>query len=351
MNSPRDSVIQALRFESPPRIPRDLWALPWAESHHPDTLRQLRSRFPSDFVTCPYLYPPSPRVKGDPYSAGRYTDEWGCTFESLQAGLIGEVKTPLLADVLEWETVRPPYEQLPRAASVRQAYEEINRFYRSESRFVMANICPRPWERYQFIRGSENAYSDLALQGPGVRELLACIHAFYKKEVAFWAESQVDAIMFMDDWGAQSSLLISPSLWREWFKPLYREYCETAHTHGKFAFMHSDGYILDIYEDLAEIGVDAVNSQLFCMDIAEIAHRAKGKITFWGEIDRQHVLPSLNPDEGRKAVRRVAEHLYDPSGGIIAQFEFGAGANPDTAVAVFEEWERISMEGIGSGKS
>ena len=47
-------------------------------------------------------------------------------------------------------------------------------------------------------------------------------------------------------------------------------------------------------------------------------------MTFWGEIDRQYVLTDEDPDVGRRAVRQVAEHLYDPKGGLIAQFEFGA---------------------------
>ena len=80
------------------------------------------------------------------------------------------------------------------------------------------------------------------------------------------------------------------------------------------------------------------------MNMADLAQRAKGKITFWGEIDRQHVLPSRDPRVGREAVAQVAEHLYDPSGGIIAQFEFGIGANPDTARVIFEEWARWEEE-------
>jgi hypothetical protein len=108
--------------------------------------------------------------------------------------------------------------------------------------------------------------------------------------------------------------------------------------------MHSDGYIQDIYEDLIEVGVDAINSQIFCMDMKVLEEKAKGKITFWGEIDRQYILPAKNPQEGRDAVRKVAKHLYDPKGGIIAQLEFGAGANPDTVLAVFEEWERVQGE-------
>jgi len=148
----------------------------------------------------------------------------------------------------------------------------------------------------------------------------------------------------MDDWGSQRQLLIPPPLWRQFFKPLYREYCDLAHAHGKFAFMHSDGHIAEVYDDIVEIGVDALNSQLFCMDMADLARRAKGKLTFWGEIDRQHVLPAKDPQVGRAAVREVAKHFYDPAGGVIAQFEFTPGSHPATAIAIFEEWEQVQRE-------
>ena len=55
---------------------------------------------------------------------------------------------------------------------------------------------------------------------------------------------------------------------------------------------------------------------------------------------RQHVLSSPDPRAGREAVRRVAKHLHDPRGGVIAQFEFGPGSHPATARAI-EEWELI----------
>ncbi len=99
--------------------------------------------------------------------------------------------------------------------------------------------------------------------------------------------------------GAQRGLLISPKLWRGFYKPLYAEYCRIAHAAGKFVFFHSDGHIMEIYPDLIEIGVNAVNSQLFCMDIEEIGRRFKGQITFWGEIDRQNVLPFGTVDDVR----------------------------------------------------
>lgn len=340
MMSPREIVTRCLNHATPARMPRDLWMLPWAESHYPEALAEINHRFPSDFTTAQYFYPPSQQVQGDPYLAGTFIDEWGCIFTSLQDGAIGEARTPLIADLADWHKLEPPWEQLPATAAEKQAARDvISRYYESTDLYVLANICPRPWERYQFIRTSENAYLDVMDPDAGFRDLLHRIHEFYLAELEFWATTAVDGIRFMDDWGSQDRLLIRPSLWRELFKPLYKEYCDVIRSGGKQVLMHSDGFIEDIYPDLIEIGVDAVNSQLFVMDLDRLAAMAKGKITFWGEIDRQHVLPAADPEVGRAAVRQVAEKLYDPAGGIIAQYEFGLGANPATAIAIFEEWQ------------
>ena len=319
-----------------------MWLLPWANLHYPEIVKALERNYPSDFATTEYYYPPSSIVKGDPYQPGCYTDSWGCTFRNIQAGLIGEVEHPILADLENARLYEPPWNQVPMNASAARDY--INQYYASTDKYVFANICPQPWERYQFLRGTENAMIDMMMPELGGAELLKKIHDFNLQEMEFWMPSDFDAVRLADDWGAQNQLLIHPDMWREIFKPLYREYCNLARAYGKSVFMHSDGYILDIIPDLIEIGVDAVNSQLFCMDMGELARIAKGKITFWGEIDRQHVLPSADPDDGRRAVRKVAEHLYDPAGGIIAQFEFGAGANPKTVNVIFDEWDRVSSE-------
>ncbi len=337
----REIVRRALRFETPSRLPRDMWALPWAEEHLAEGLKELRRRFPSDFSGpgC-NVYRPSPRVKGDWYAVGEYVDDWGCTFTNIHKGVIGEVKESLVQDLDGWrKLVVPPVETLP--ADYDKARDEVNRACAASDKFILTPCCPRPWERYQFLRGTANSLMDMAELSKDTTALIRFIHEYYLKELEFWGKTDVDAITFMDDWGSQQSLLINPVLWRELFKPLYKDYCDFAHSHGKFIFMHSDGHIQSVYPDIVEIGVDALNSQLFCMDIAELGRIAKGRLTFWGEIDRQHVLPAKDPQVGRDAVRQVAKHLYDPRGGVIAQFELTPGSNSDTAIAIYEEWEKI----------
>ncbi len=130
--TPRERVRAALRFQSPDRIPRDLWTLPWAERQFPDELAEIRRRFPPDIVTAPSPMLRSPRVSGDWYTPGTYIDEWGCRFHNIQAGAIGEVRDPLLTEIARWREVTPPYETFP--ADRRKAVEEVNGFCRNDRR-------------------------------------------------------------------------------------------------------------------------------------------------------------------------------------------------------------------------
>ena len=164
------------------------------------------------------------------------------------------------------------------------------------------------------------------------------IHEFFVKEVECWCKTKVDAVRFSDDWGMQNRLLIRPKTWREIFKPIYAEYCRMAHDAGKFVFYHSDGNIEAIIGDLIEIGVDAMNLQLFCMDIEAIGREYKGKTTIWGEIDRQHILPFGSTADVREAVRRVRRAFDNGSGGLIAQLKWGKLDPIENIITVYDSW-------------
>lgn len=330
----REIVRKTLSFGSPERIPRQIWILPWAEENYPDLVKRLQKTFPDDVVTAPAVYKEPLVFKGDRYSPGTYIDEWGCTFTNSQSGIIGIVQKPLIADWKDLDDFKVPYSVLSIDRDM------VNAFCRESDRFVLAGTFQRPFERLQFIRTMERALVDLIEQPAELFELLGRIHELYCREVEVWASTEVDAISLMDDWGSQSRLIASPDIFRRIFKPMYQEYVEIARHHGKYVFMHSDGYVIDIIPDLIEIGIDALNSQIFCMDIKELGERFRGKITFWGEIDRQHLLPYGSREDIEKAVYEIWTQLY-AEGGLIAQCEFGLGAKPENVFSVFETWNSI----------
>lgn len=337
----RERVIRTLRFENPDRVPRDLWYLPGVEMFRKKELEEVLSKYPPDFTAPKYRYGISRRAKGKPNMTGEYIDAWGCVWKVAESGVVGEVKDPPLKDWSALKNYQLPWELLEEAD-----LSEVNKSCAETDKFVKVGTEVRPFERMQFLRGTENLFLDLAYGVKEVYSLRDMLHEFYIKELEMWAKTDVDGVSFMDDWGTQNSLLISPKLWREFFKPLYKDYCEILKSHGKFVFFHSDGHIEAIYPDLIEIGIDAINSQLFCMNIEELGRKYRGKVTFWGEIDRQYILPFGTVEEVRSAVRRVRKALDTGRGGVIAQCEWGLKDPKENIEAVFEEWNR-PLEEIG----
>ncbi len=329
----RERVGRTLDFQPVDRAPRELWALPGVPRYRKPEYQAMLQRFPSDFAAPGGRYGRSLRQRGAPAEVGSYIDEWGCEWQVGEPGVIGEVKYALLAEDSAVNRYEPPWELL-READLSQ----VNAICAATDCFVRAGTHVRPFERMQFLRGTEKLFMDMAYGSMEFDILRHRLHAFFLEEVAMWCGTGVDGISFMDDWGAQTTLLVSPDMWRALFKPLYKDYCTLIHAAGKRVFFHSDGFITPIIEDLIEIGIDALNSQLFCQDIEELGRRFSGRITFWGEIDRQRILPFGTPPEVYAAVNRVREAFDHGQGGLIAQCEWGMRDPAANIAAVFEAW-------------
>ncbi|MCK6471590.1 MAG: methyltransferase [Planctomycetes bacterium] len=329
----RERVRRTLQFKSPDRAPRALWALPGVRKFRQKEHTELLARFPVDFTSPPYTYGSTGRARGNCLTRGTYIDDWGVKWETGEPGVVGEVKEPTLNSKAAISSYRMPWEMLDHAD-----LSQVDGFCSNADLFVKPGMLIRPFERLQFLCGSEQVFLHLGYGEPEFLGLLARLHEFNVREIEMWAKTAVDGISFMDDWGSQRTLLIAPAMWRELFKPLYAEYCRIMHKAGKFIFFHSDGNISSIYPDLIEIGIDAINSQLFCMNIEEIGAKYSGKITFWGEIDRQYLLPFGTPEEVKKGVRRVRSALDKGRGGVIAQCEWGLKDPAANIAAVFEAW-------------
>jgi uroporphyrinogen-III decarboxylase len=218
-------------------------------------------------------------------------------------------------------------------------WARVNRSCAATDRFVLGVSETRPFEVMQLLRGTTQLFLDLVYQPEELFRLRDRLHEFMLRHITLWAQTDVDGIVLFDDWGSQHAMLISPKLWRAFFKPMYRDYFQLIHGAGKYVFFHSDGYIRPILDDLVEIGVDALNSQLFCMDIEEVGRTFRGRLTFWGEIDRQIILPLARGEWVRQAVRRVRRALDDGRGGVIAQCEFCHDVPKENVMAIFEAWQ------------
>lgn len=337
--TPRELVKSTLEFRNTTgRVPREVWTLPVAKLTYGEEFDNILREFPNDVLTArPKMHETSPVTRGDMWKTGTYVDDWGCIFLNRQDGIVGEVKTPLVQDDdwNDWEKVHIPENWLSFDVA------EVDAYCDSVDGFVLAGCYPRPFEQLQFIRGTENLMMDLVDPPDNMLRCMELMHEFYCRQLEKWASTKVDALMIMDDWGTQRNLLISPETWTELFQPLYQDYIDIAKKHGKKMFMHSDGYTLAILPKLIDMGLDAINTQIFCMEFDKL-REFRGHITFWGEIDRQNLLPYGTTDQIRSAVDKVMEYFWQ-DGGVIAQLEFGLGAKPENVRAAYEEWNRFGQ--------
>ena len=332
----RERVIRTLNFQPVDRTPRDLWALPGVNLYRKQELEHVKKLYPSDFSGPDIKWGESSRKKGIKGEIGFWTDDWGCVRETRTAGVGGEIVLPPLKCWDSFDNYQPPWEVINNSD-----FSNANKSCVNAEKFMMIGSGVTVFHRMQFLRGSENLYMDLAYGTKEIYKLREMIHEYNLKTIELCANTDADAVQFLDDWGTQTSMIISPEMWREIFKPLYRDYCDILKNKGKFIFYHSDGFIEPIYPDLIELGINAINSQLFCMNIEELGMKYAGKIVFWGEIDRQHVLPFGTPNEVAAAIRRVAAALRFNGSGVIAQCEWGVNDPVENIIAVFEEWDKI----------
>lgn len=335
----RELVYKTLAFENySDRAPRHFSALPYSKIYDGENFERIKNKYVWDTASPKTIYHEKSVVrKGNPHEIGEHVDDWGCVFTNIKKGIIGEVKKPLVPTEDEnWEdTSRIVIPEHWLSFDI----DQVNKECALSDKFMKAACSVRVFERLQFIRGTENLYIDLMLQPNGFIDFLDKMHDFNCRLLTKWAQTDVDYLFFLDDWGSQRSLLINPSIWRDIFKPMYRDFINIAHSHGKKIWMHSDGYILDILPDLVEMNLDAINSQIFCMGVDQLA-KFKGQITFWGEIDRQRLLPYGTKEDVAQAVEQVYNKLWD-NGGCIAQCEYG-DCKAENVEAVYDTWNKLT---------
>ena len=122
-----------------------------------------------------------------------------------------------------------------------------------------------------------------------------------------------------NDFGSQSSLMLSRDLIREFVFPGTKALVEQAKSFGLKVIHHSCGAIRDLIPDLIEIGVDAIHpiqALASGMDACGLARDFGGSVSFCGGVDAQNLLVNGAPENVRECVREL-KCLF-PTGLVIS---------------------------------
>jgi len=253
-----------------------------------------------------------------------FVDAWGVTFRKAEypGGYYWELHRHPLAEATIEDLDRYPWPDPLDPALTAGLSEEVSALRDSPYALVATTGFKSFWEQGYMMRGLEQLLVDLVANPrfvAALMEKLLELNLAGTRRFLEIAGPSAQVFRAADDLATQSGLIMSPETYRAVLKPVYKRYFDFVHsmTNAKL-FFHSCGRVTELVDDLVEIGVDILNPvQVSAMgDTALLKARFGSRITFWGGIDTQDVLPHGTPaDVEREVVRRIRD--LGPGGGYV----------------------------------
>jgi uroporphyrinogen decarboxylase len=258
-----------------------------------------------------------PRAYRDMWGIERVQPEGSYYYDQRRAPLAGKIA---VADI-----ARYPWPDPEDPGFLDGIGERID-WIRANTQAAAILTLPPPFVHVtQFLRGFEDWYMDF-IRGAGVLGALfdavleVSLRIAERELAAFGAE--VDIVRCGDDLGGQNGLQVSLEHYRRFIRPRLARYFRRVRelTPAKLMF-HSCGSIVDILDDLAELGVEIINPvQVSARGMEPRALKARfgKKLTFWGGTDSQKTVPFGTPEEVRRMTAELIDAMAEGGGFVFA---------------------------------
>lgn len=284
----------------------------------------------------------SPAGKLQYHPDGSYTDSWGITWRK-EGIFVNTVHYPLAdATIDDLETYAWPE---PRRIFTIEGLREHAKHLCEKTDYALVARNPLTYgflDRACRLRGMEQFFLDLALQPDFAHRLIQKILDVHLETYAMFLEAVGDFVMIVetgDDLGTQESLLISPEMYRTFIKPAQKRLNELICNRAPKAkiFMHNDGAIRRLLDDLIEVGVDILNPvqpSAEGMKSVTLKRDYGDRLVFHGAVDQGPIEGTV--DDVMAEVRRRIDALAPAGGYILSTCNHIIDAPPENVVAIFK---------------
>ena len=316
----RERMLATLAFRGPDRLPVVYHPSPAGLYRHGQPLLDLFRRYPPDnpvdFGAIPQ--PPAESLRNGRYCE-RQTDAWGTQWEYLHFGLAG---IPCGYPLANWQAEEKyQFPSLWPAGTAEFTAQHQLRLAQQQQHLVFAGWVSI-FEKLHALRPMDEVLVGLLERDRHLLHLLDRLTDYWRRVIEMELASGAEVLMFGDDWGAQTGPIISVELFREIFRPRYRElFSEVRRRNGK-VFFHSCGRLGPILDKLFDLGVDGLWPQIAFVDSADFARRCrKQAVTCYLHPDRQQLIPHGTPQAIEARIRTYAERYHGLGGGAIFYIE------------------------------
>ncbi len=343
---PRERVLAALKFQPVDVPPLEYHPSPAGIWEHGAALRKLWEQYPQDFGD-PRDFP---ECRPDPQfidQNGRYEeirrDEWGVLWQYLIFGVWGH---PIERPLDDWANLERFSTPPVPAIHGEEFNAERTRALAHMEHYYLKSGWVGMFEIMHAVRNYEDCLMDLSSDAPEVHVLADRIVDYQLRQIRYLLARGVDAIQFGDDFGITTGMMISPKVWRRFFKPRYELLIKEVHDADKAVFFHTCGNGSGILEDLAELGVDAIWPQLTAYQPRQLADFCrKHRIAIAIHPDRGDLMIRGQPSEISAAIERLAEEFAVADGGGWFYVEIDPGFPLRNVAALIESIGKMRRGG------
>jgi len=298
----RDLVRRSIGFDSPARFPYS-----------------FIDPVASDFFETALLHWHGYFDRGaSPAIGTRYLDDWTVQRE-VSSGLFDRALTHPLCDLDALGKYSCPDLDAPEHYHV---YESLFAKAQNAGKYIVASDPVLLLERVRDLMGFEAMLVAPFEQRSGFESLLDRLTDLTIACVDQYAEAgQVDAFMTWQDFGAQSGLIISLDVFREFFQPRIASIIDATHRRGMHFIWHCCGEIASLIPEAITMGVDVLQlDQPRVIGHAALGELCEGRICLWNSVD---TIWSSTPDLSVEALESEIEAMTAPfrggNGGFMAR--------------------------------
>lgn len=339
-------VLDAIEHREPDQVPCDYWGTPEVDRKLMDhfkvgSLDEVRRCLGVDlsyiyasgiiYEDPGGLYGPTPRYVGPKrgiFEDGSFEDLWGVTRKLVKVGSGNAYREVVKNPLRDFTTIKEieTYDKWPRAGDFDYSglREECEK--RKDSGIVVGGMpgCATFFIQCWYLRGLDQILMDLILSPQLAKAIIEKITEFqvdYHERLFKEIGDLADILMIADDYGTQSSLMMSQKHFRKFFKKPTQALIELGKKYGLKIMLHCDGNIRELIPEFIEMGIDVLNPiQNVGPDMdTNVLKKEFGKdLCFHGAIDIQQDLPYLSPEEVTVEVRKKVEMLGKGGGYILS---------------------------------
>lgn len=218
------------------------------------------------------------------------------------------------------------------------------------SRYLLGRWWYCFFERLWSLRGMENALTDFLLYPDEVHRLFSRLTEFYMRCMERAKEEwDVDGFFVSDDIGTQTGPFFSLKIFREFFKPYYKQLFDKAHELGTHFWLHSCGNIELFLPDFVEIGLDVIHPiQKNTMDERKIAEKFGDQICILAGVDVQSLIAFGSPKDVEMEIDYLISTYDRPEGRLM--MTMGNGSTSDWKVDNLDAMYAASLKYGGEKK-